>query len=64
MMGARNVDWWSEKDSALGISCLTMKMIPMILSSEMLPEMRHAFTTFTQSQNAEQTMEAPWLTPS
>ena len=26
--------------------------------------MRHGFTTLTKSQNAEQTMEAPWLTPS
>ena len=43
----------------LGIACLAIKMIPSILFSELQPKMRHGFTTLTQSQNAEQTMEAP-----
>ena len=35
-----------------------MTMIPVILSSELLPKMRHGFTTLTQSQKCR-----PWLTP-
>ena len=37
-----------------------MKMILAVLLSELCSKMRHGFTTF---KNAEQTMEAPWLTP-
>ena len=35
-----------------------MTMIPVILSSELLPKMRHGFTTLTQSQKCR-----AWLTP-
>ena len=46
----------------LGIACLVMKMIPEILSSELLPKMRLGFTTLTQKNNSEQKKKAPWLT--